>query len=131
MRKDNYEKNVNWYSTRRIIIIYNSVIYCAHETHERQTQGEVPWSYWGSKSESNWGKRFKQCTGKYQSPININTSNVVVNHDLDIKYINYDVELDEPVLFNNGFGGKFNRIFNIRSCKYWYFVYKNHIFHNQ
>ncbi|XP_022239429.1 carbonic anhydrase 2-like [Limulus polyphemus] len=53
---------------------------------------------------SDWPENWPEtCKGKKQSPINIDDSEVKINKNLrDIKFVNYDKVLNNPVLVNNG-----------------------------
>ncbi len=63
------------------------------------------WSYWGRRGEKSWNQDFNKCKGRMQSPIDINTNELVKDATMQIDYINYDLELTNAILLNSGHGG--------------------------
>ncbi|VEN35464.1 unnamed protein product, partial [Callosobruchus maculatus] len=58
--------------------------------------------YDGSLGPVFWGKKFQNCIGKHQSPIDIEINNVKVKKFPTLKFENFDVPLEKVTLKNNG-----------------------------
>ncbi|XP_066138892.1 carbonic anhydrase 2-like [Euwallacea fornicatus] len=58
--------------------------------------------YDGDNGPSNWGNTFSQCLGKHQSPIDIETHNVVNKHFHQLRFENFDQQIGIGLFENNG-----------------------------
>ncbi|XP_062132472.1 carbonic anhydrase 2 [Drosophila sulfurigaster albostrigata] len=58
--------------------------------------------YRGQDGPEHWGDEYKRCSGKYQSPINIDDLNVVKRDYPDLEYINFDSTPESVSVTNNG-----------------------------
>jgi carbonic anhydrase len=54
-----------------------------------------------------WGETFQTCQGPKQSPINIDTNNVIITPSRPFKFKGYDQIPTEAVLKNNGHSGNY------------------------
>lgn len=67
---------------------------------------QVCWSqdfgYNGEKGPSHWGEQYNECTGKHQSPINIDLLSVKRVVLPSLKMTGFDVPPDRTTLKNNG-----------------------------
>ncbi|XP_053677397.1 carbonic anhydrase 7 [Anopheles nili] len=83
-------------SSRAAMLIASILVLSVHYGHAQD------FGYDGAKGPSHWGEQFNSCTGKHQSPININS--------LDVKKVNlpplmlhgFDISPRETNLTNNG-----------------------------
>ncbi|KAI8424338.1 hypothetical protein MSG28_002880 [Choristoneura fumiferana] len=69
------------------------------------TRGE-DFGYDGNIGPTHWGERYRECTGKHQSPININVLRVKQVALPDINFIGFDDSIDDVHVTNNGHTGK-------------------------
>lgn len=58
--------------------------------------------YRGQHGPEHWKEDFKRCSGKYQSPINIDEHNVEKRDFPEIEYINFNVTPESLTMTNNG-----------------------------
>ncbi|KAK7069987.1 Alpha-carbonic anhydrase, partial [Halocaridina rubra] len=64
--------------------------------------GGPSWTYTGQHGPSNWGSMFRECAGKRQSPINIETGNVKTEYWRPFTLKNYDQPPTRMRIKNNG-----------------------------
>lgn len=55
----------------------------------------------------HWGETFKQCIGKFQSPINIIEHNVIPVDLPTIKFVDFDKKAESAEIVNNGHTGEY------------------------
>ncbi|XP_048007287.1 putative carbonic anhydrase 3 [Leguminivora glycinivorella] len=65
------------------------------------TKGE-DFGYDGNIGPTHWGERYRECTGKHQSPININVLRVKQVTLPDIEFVGFDDSIDDVHVTNNG-----------------------------
>ncbi|KAH8366101.1 hypothetical protein KR093_009022, partial [Drosophila rubida] len=58
--------------------------------------------YGGQDGPDHWGDEYKRCSGKFQSPINIDEHNVQMRDYPDLEYYNFDTTPETVTLTNNG-----------------------------
>ncbi|KAH8270426.1 hypothetical protein KR018_009958, partial [Drosophila ironensis] len=58
--------------------------------------------YEGRSGPENWGKKYARCTGKYQSPININRVNVKLHNFTQLEFLNFNAIPKNSLVANNG-----------------------------
>ena len=64
------------------------------------------WTYWGKKGEKYWDKEFDKCRGRMQSPINILTNQLVVDRNMRLELVNYDIAVENAQMVNTGYKGE-------------------------
>ncbi|XP_037815615.1 carbonic anhydrase 2 [Lucilia sericata] len=65
-------------------------------------QPESEFTYFGNMGPDHWSEHYNQCSGKHQSPININDVDVVNRTYTEMLYKNFDKIPLEATIFNNG-----------------------------
>ncbi|GFQ85037.1 carbonic anhydrase 2, partial [Trichonephila clavata] len=65
---------------------------------------EEQWSYNGhTNGPSAWGERYPTCFGKQQSPVAINTNDVIIDlYAEKLQMKNYDIAIAKATIINNG-----------------------------
>ena len=55
--------------------------------------------------QDDWKHHFTECNGNHESPINIDSTQVVIDSNLKIQFFNYDEEFYKTTAQNNGHTG--------------------------
>ncbi len=65
--------------------------------------------------QNNWSREYHSCSGKRQSPININTNEVKINPTLNLELIHYHRPYENTIANNNGHTGLSSQTLSFRS----------------
>ncbi|XP_044732686.1 carbonic anhydrase 2-like isoform X2 [Chrysoperla carnea] len=90
--------------------------------------------HWSYELQDNWGEDYYQCFGEKQSPITINTDEVIQEYFPAVEFVGYRNVLEKSYFVNNGhsvklqlepdeikpyiFGGKLNGVYELDSLHF-------------